>query len=95
MPINIDGEFFQRDGKDYFSIKSVNSDLNISYLKLDVYKDGFFAKGWTIPTNVLLNHNLENVKDQIIKNKQKFNVIIEDILTKILDKVAVQDIYQN
>lgn len=68
--------------------------MNVSHLKVNV-DNGFWAKAWTGPTNLLLNRDWKLVKAEIDKDKEKFNVIIKDILTPILNKVAVQDIYQN
>lgn len=100
MPITVDGSFVQRDGKDYFSIKTVNSDLYLSNVKSDVSINGnWFQKMkesfWTGPATVLLNLEWKLIKAELDKDKEKFNAIIKDIFTKILDKVAIQDIYLN
>lgn len=94
MSIIVDGEFVQTDGNDYFIIKNVDSDLNLSFLKVDV-DNGFWAKAWTGPMNLVLNRDWKIIESEIDKDKDKFNIIIQDILTPILNKVSVRDIYQS
>lgn len=87
MPITVDGEIVQRDGKDYFSIKNVDSDLYLTNVKSDVSVDGNWFKKikesfWTGPATVLLNLEWKLIKAELDKDKDKFNAIVKDIFSK-------------
>lgn len=64
MPVTIEGEFVQKDGKDYFNIKNVDSELFVSHIKSDISVDGGWIrkakeKFWTAPgtdAKILKNH---------------------------------------
>lgn len=99
MPVTIDGEFVQTDGKDYFKIKNVDSELFVSHIKSDISVDGGWMKRakekfWTAPGTALMNLNWKLIRAEMDKDKAKFNFIIKDILTPILKGVAIQDVFQ-
>lgn len=99
MPVTVDGEFVQIDGKDYFHINNITSELFVSHIKSDISVNGGWIrkakeKFWTAPGTALMNLNWKLIKAEMDKDKEKFNVVIRDILTPILKKVAVQDIFQ-
>lgn len=41
-----------------------------------------------------MNVNWKLIKNEMDKDKAKFNYIIKDILTPVLKQVAVQDVFQ-
>lgn len=99
MPVTVDGEFVESDGKSYFHLKSVSSELFVSHIKSDVSVDGGWIrkakeKFWTAPGTALMNLNWKLIKAEMDRDKEKFNIIIKDILTPILKGIAVQDIFQ-
>lgn len=100
MPVTVEGEFVNRDGNDYFSIKKVDSDLYLSNVKSDVSIDGnWFQKlresFWTGPASVLLNLEWKMIKAELDKDKEKFNAIIKEIFEQILNEISIQDIFEN
>lgn len=100
MPITVDGEFIQHDGKEYFDVKKVDSDLHLSNVKSDISIDGnWFQKlkesFWTGPATTILNLEWKLIKGEMENDKEKFNVIIMEIFKQILDKVAIQDIFHD
>lgn len=94
MPVTVDGEFVERDGKTYFNVKKVDSFLNLTHMKIHV-DNGFWAKAWTGPTNLALNSDWKILKTEIDKDPSKYTSIVTDILTPILAKLAVEDLYEN
>lgn len=94
MGVSVEGGFVQRDGKTYYNTKDVNSFLSVSYMKVNV-DNGLWAKRWTIPTNLALNADWKVLKNEIDKNQERYISIVRDIVTPLLNNVAVEDIYEN
>ena len=94
MPITIEGEFVKCDDKNYFIIKKIDSEIEVSHIESDI-DNGFWSKIWTIPINMMMNRNWTKFKSGLEYDKEKYNAIIKDIFTPILKNVTAQDIYQN
>lgn len=94
MPVTIDGEFVERNGKTYFNVKNVKSLLNLTHMKINV-DNGFWAKAWTGPTNLALNSDWKILKTEIDKDPSKYIEIVNDILRPLLEQVAVEDVYES
>lgn len=100
MPITVGGEFIKQGDREFFNVKSVNSDLFLSNVKSDIsIKGNWFQKlkeaFWTGPATALMNLEWKLIKGEMEKDKEKFNVVILEIFKQILDRVAIQDIFHS
>lgn len=88
-PVSID---FHINNNTIFFTK-VKSFMDVSHMKINV-DNGFFAKVWTNPANLILNYNWKLLKAEMDKDPSKYTSVVRDIIQPILEKVAVQDIHR-
>lgn len=93
--MTLDGEFVQRDGKDYYVVKSINAHMETSHMKLDTKCKNLY--GWVNnKMNNIFNSHWQLFKSELDASLDKYiGDIISAILTPVLDRVAVQDLFQN
>lgn len=89
------GEFVQRDGKDYYVIKSVHAHLEVSNMKLDTKCKNLY--GWVNnKLDKVFNDHWKILKSELDASLEKYmGDTISAILKPALEMVAVQDIFRN
>lgn len=94
-PLTLDGEFVKLDGKDYYVIKTVNAHMEVSLMKLETKCKNLY--GWVNKKlNSVFNDHWKLFKSELDESLNKYiGDIINEILKPVLEKVAVQDLYQN
>lgn len=95
LPLTIDSDIEQRNGKDYLTVKHVDLELKFSNLAKDFVCINIRPNEFRVMKNAWNTHS-KLLISKLLPDFEKYSgEIISTILTPIFEKIAIQDFFQD